>query len=74
MILINKICINSFKERSFLKFKLIKSYRRSTMSQKRLSGLTILSIEKKNVRGSFFENPVKAIFIHQITNQQLQMD
>ena len=24
------------------------------MSQKRLSGLTILSIEKKNVRGTFF--------------------
>ena len=34
-------------ERNFLKLKLIKSYLRSTMSQERLSGLTILSIEKK---------------------------
>ena len=36
----------SFK-RSFSKLKLIKSYLRSTMSQKRLSRLTILSIEKE---------------------------
>ena len=34
-------------ERSFSKLKLIKSYLRSTMSQKRLRGLTILSIEKE---------------------------
>ena len=32
---------------SFLKLKLIKSYLRSTMSQDRLSGLSILSIEKE---------------------------
>ena len=34
-------------ERSFSKLKLIKSYLRSTMSQKRLSRLTIFSIEKE---------------------------
>ena len=34
-------------ERSFSKLKLIKSYLRSTMSQKRLSRLTILLIEKE---------------------------
>ena len=39
-------------ERSFLKLKLIKSYLRFTMSQERLSGLAILSIEKENVRGT----------------------
>ncbi len=31
-------------ERSFLKLKLIKSYLRSTMSQERLTGLAIISI------------------------------
>jgi hypothetical protein len=33
-------------EKTFSKLKLIKSYLRSTMSQERLSGLAILSIEK----------------------------
>ena len=38
----------AFAERIFLKLKLklIKSYLRSTMSKERLTGLTILSIEK----------------------------
>ena len=34
-------------EMSFSKLKLIKSYLRSTMSQERLSGLAILSIENE---------------------------
>ncbi|XP_020270584.1 zinc finger MYM-type protein 1-like [Asparagus officinalis] len=34
-------------ERSFSKLKLIKSYLRSTMSQERLNGLAMISIEKK---------------------------
>ena len=37
----------AFAERSFSKLKLIKSYLRSTMSQKRLSELVILSIENE---------------------------
>ena len=37
----------AFAERSFSKLKLIKSYLRSTISQERLSGLIILSIEKE---------------------------
>jgi len=36
-----------FTKRSFLKLKIIKNYLRSTMSQERLNGLVLLSIEKK---------------------------
>jgi Trp operon repressor len=39
-------------ERRSSKLKLIKSYLRSTMSQKRLNELAILSIEKKDIRKS----------------------
>ena len=37
-------------ERSFSKLKLIENYLRSTMSQERLSGLAILSIENATAR------------------------
>ena len=42
--------IVAYVERSFSKLKLIKSYLRSTMSQERLSGLAMISIEKDMVR------------------------
>jgi hypothetical protein len=43
-------------ERSFSKLKLIKSYLRSTMSQERLNGLAILSIEKKMLENLEYKN------------------
>ncbi|XP_073037558.1 uncharacterized protein [Primulina eburnea] len=45
-------------ERSFSKLKLIKNYLRSTMSQDRLNGLAILSIEKKMVAKFDYDNLV----------------
>ena len=63
MILINKICINSSVERSFSKFKLIKSYRRSTMSQERLSGLGILSIEKEMLEKLKYKNLISNLHL-----------
>ena len=38
------------EERNFSKLKLIKTYLRSTMSQEKLNGLAILSIEKNTVK------------------------
>jgi hypothetical protein len=43
-------------ENSFSKLKLIKSYLRSTMSQERLNGLAILSIEKKMLENLEYKN------------------
>jgi hypothetical protein len=43
-------------ERSFSKLKLIKSYLISTMSQERLNGLAILSIEKKMLENLEYKN------------------
>ena len=56
-------------KRSFLKLKLIKFYLRSTISQERLSGLAILSIEKemlaklecKNLISNFASQKVRKI-------------
>jgi hypothetical protein len=46
-------------ERSFSKLKLIKSYLRSTISQERLNGLAILSIEKKILENLEYKNLIK---------------
>jgi hypothetical protein len=46
-------------ERSFSKLKLIKSYLRSTMSQERLNGLAILSIEKKMLENLEYKNLIR---------------
>jgi len=43
-------------ERSFSKLKLIKSYLRSTMSQQRLNGLALLSIEKDFLNEINYDN------------------
>jgi len=45
-----------FAERSFLKLKILKIYLRSTMSQKRLNGLVILSIEKEILNEINYDN------------------
>ena len=45
----------AFAERRFLKLKLIKSYLRSTMSKGRLTRLTILSIEKWDVKRTWIQ-------------------
>jgi len=43
-------------ERSFSKLKLKKSYLRSTMSQQRLNGLVLLSIEKDFLNETNYDN------------------
>ena len=48
-ILLTILVTVAFGERSFSKLKLIKSYLRLTMSQERLNGLAMLSIEKAMV-------------------------
>ena len=54
-----------YAEISFSKLKLIKSYLRSTMSQKRLSRLVILSIENKILEELEYKN-----LISQFTSQK----
>ena len=46
-------------ERSFSKLKLIKNYLRSTMSQERLNGLAMLSIEKEMLEELDYKSLIK---------------
>ena len=46
-------------ERSFSKLKLIKNFLRSSMSQKRLSGLALLSIENEQVKSLDFRKVIQ---------------
>ncbi|XP_050387184.1 uncharacterized protein LOC126803416 [Argentina anserina] len=50
----------AFAERSFSKLKLIKTYLRFTMSQERLSGLAMISIEKDIVEKLNYADLIKA--------------
>ena len=45
----------AFAERRFSKLKLIKLYPRSIMSEEKLSGLVIISIEKWDVRRTWIQ-------------------
>ena len=56
-------------ERSFSKLKLIKTYLRSSMSQERLSGLAILSIENKRARSLDVKSVVKD-FAHRFAKRR----
>ena len=53
-------------ERSFSKLKLIKNYLRSTMSQERLAGLAILSIEKSTAGSISYDSVVKNMVIRSL--------
>ena len=52
----SSIVTNSSAERSFSKLKLLKYYLRITMTQDRLNGLAILSIEKAMLESLDYEN------------------
>ena len=46
-------------ERSFSKLKLIKNFLRSSMSQERFSGLTLLSIENERAKNLDFRKVIQ---------------
>ncbi|KAF7657630.1 hypothetical protein LDENG_00024390, partial [Lucifuga dentata] len=58
-------------ERSFLALKLIKTYLRSIMSQEKLSGLALISIEQNIGRSLELEDMVSAFAIAKACKQQI---
>ena len=60
-ILLTILVIVASAERSFLKLKLIKSYLRSIISQKRLSELAILSIENEMLEKLKYKNLISQL-------------
>jgi hypothetical protein len=58
----------AYAERSFSKLKLIKSYLISTMSQERLNGLAILSIEKEMLKKLKYKNLISNFASQKIKN------
>lgn len=59
-------------ERSFSSLRLIKTYLRSTMTEKRLSSLAVLSIESKRTRALDLDKFVKR-FAEQHGNRRIQL-
>jgi hypothetical protein len=57
-------------ERSFSKLKLLKSYMRSTMTQERLNGLAMISIESDVFEDTDYEGVIED-FISRNTRQML---
>ena len=60
-ILLTILVIIASAKRSFLKLKLIKSYLRSIISQKRLSELAILSIENEMLEKLKYKNLISQL-------------
>ena len=52
-------------ERSFSKLKLIKNFLRSSMSQERLSGLSLLSIEHERAKTLDFRKPSSSLLVQE---------
>ncbi|GFU07553.1 hypothetical protein TNCV_2225311 [Trichonephila clavipes] len=60
----------AFAEKSFSKLKLIKTYLRSTMSQERLSALSVLSIEAEIAASVSYDIILKKCTLEKFTNRR----
>uniref|UniRef100_A0A3P8S973 HAT C-terminal dimerisation domain-containing protein n=1 Tax=Amphiprion percula TaxID=161767 RepID=A0A3P8S973_AMPPE len=63
---------SAFREQSFSSLRLIKTYLRSTMTEKRLSSLAVLSIESKCTKALDLDKFVKH-FAEQHGNRRIQL-